>query len=386
MQTQRPLRAKITLRIGAAILLSAVFHHLPSVNRAFAQGCVAARGSGMPVSMLGHLGPQFGEPLPPTSGFQAAVGYRWLHSDRHFVGDEEQKQRQREGSEVINDSHFIDLGITYAFNTRFSATLTLPLVVHDRSQVVRSNDVARSILQRFHTQSAGIGDVRVEGNMWVLKPEDHAKGNILLGLGIDAPTGEDDAKDTFQVFDAPSKQVVARERTVDQSIQPGDGGWGVTFDIYAYRQLVPRLNAFINGAYTFTPEEKNGVPTFRSNPFEAEMSIPDTYMGRGGLEFVLWPKYNLSLSLAGRIEGVPVEDAIGGSDGFRRPGYAIAIEPGIAASIKSWSVALNTPVALYRNREKSVPDQQQSEATGTPQHGDAAFADFLVMFTVAKRF
>ena len=358
---------------------------LLSGPEAFAQGCVASRGAGMPAS-IGHFGMNFDEALPPSSGFQSSVGYRWLHSDRHFVGDEEQKQRQREGSEVINDSHFIDLGLTYAFTPRFSATLTIPFVVHDRSQVVRSNNVARSILERFATQSSGIGDVRLEGNMWLLDPHQHMKGNVLLGLGFDAPTGEKDAKDTFQAFDPATRQIVARERTVDQSIQPGDGGWGVTLDIYAYREIVPRLNAFVNGAYTFTPEERNGVPTFRSNPFEAEMSIADAYMGRGGFEFMLWPKYGLALSLAGRIEGVPVEDAIGGSDGFRRPGYAISIEPGLSATFKSWSLGVNTPVAIYRNRERSVADQQQQAATGSPQHGDAAFADFLVMFTLAKRF
>ena len=149
---------------------------------------------------------------------------------------------------------------------------------------------------------------------------------------------------------------------------------------------MPRLNAFLNGTYTFTPEEKNGVPTYRSNPYEAEMSIADSYMGRGGLEYVLWPKYGLTLSLAGRIEGVPVEDVWGGSNGFRRPGFAVSVEPGVSAMVKSWSFNLYTPVALYRNRERSVPDEQLSAATGTSRHGDAAFADYLVMFSVSKRF
>lgn len=82
---------------------------------------------------------------------------------------------------------------------------------------------------------------------------------------------------------------------------------------------MPRLNAFVNGAYTITPQEKNGVLTSRGNPFEAEMSISDAYMGRGGFEYLLWPKHGLTLSLAGRIEGVPVRDMVGGSEGFRRP-------------------------------------------------------------------
>jgi hypothetical protein len=272
------------------------------------------------------------------------------------------------------------LNLTYAFTPRYSATLTLPFVLHDRSQVVRSNDVARTILNRFHTQSAGIGDVRLTGNMWARDPENECRWNVLLGLGVDAPTGAEDETDTFQVFR--NGQIVGEERTVDQSIQPGDGGWGITLDMYSYYTIIPRLNAYLNGAYTFTPEEKNGVPTFRGNIFEAEMSIADSYMGRGGLEYVVLPKYGFSLSLGGRIEGVPVHDAIGGSEGFRRPGYAISVEPGVSAMYEGWAAALYTPVAVYRNRERSVPDRQ----TGPDRHGDAAFADYTVIFSLAKNF
>jgi hypothetical protein len=337
----------------------------------------------MTCSAFGHEHFGFGgEALPPHTGWQAGVAYRWLHSDRHFVGDEEQKERQREGSEVINDSHFIDVNVSYAFTPRISATVTFPFVIHDRSQVVR--DANRNILGRFHTQSSGLGDIRAEANAWLLDPEKNTKGNVLLGLGFDAPTGEKDAKDTFQVFRG--GQVIGEERNVDQSIQPGDGGWGIIADIYAYRQLLPRLSAYVNGAYTFTPEEKNGVQTSRSNPFEAEMSIADSYMGRGGFEYVVWPKYGMALSLGGRIEGVPVRDAFGGSDGFRRPGYAISIEPGVTAMVKSWSFGVYAPVAVYRNRERSVPDIQQTRATGTFRHGDAAFADFILIASISKRF
>jgi len=128
------------------------------------------------------------------------------------------------------------------------------------------------------------------------------------------------------------------------------------------------------------------VPTFRSNPFEAEMSIADSYLGRAGLEFTILPKYGFTLSLGGRVEGVPVEDAIGGSEGFRRPGYAVSIEPGVSAMWKGWTAAVYTPVAVYRNREQSIPDQERSAQLGTDVRGDAAFADYSVLFSLAKNF
>jgi hypothetical protein len=301
------------------------------------------------------------------------------------VGDDEQEHREREGSQVENFSNFIDLNLTYAFTPRYSAMLTIPWVVHERSQVVRAG-AGGPILDRFSTHSSGLGDVRLEGNAWVLEPAHDRKWNVLLGLGFDAPTGEDDARDVFEVYDAATRTIVARQRTVDQSIQPGDGGWGLTLDVYSFYTIVPRLNAYVNGAYTFTPEEKNGVPTYRSNAFEAEMSIADSYLGRAGVEYMVLPKYGFSVSLGGRVEGVPVYDAIGGSEGFRRPGYSVSIEPGLSAMYKGWAAAVYTPVAVYRNREQSVPDKQTTAATGRYTQGDAAFADFSVLFSLAKNF
>src|SRR5678815_2295823 len=85
----------------AAVFCASMFH---PQQQAMAQGCVAARGAGMSSHTTRMLG-QGGEILPPESGWQASVGYRWLHSDRHFTGDHEDKERQEEGSEVINDSN-----------------------------------------------------------------------------------------------------------------------------------------------------------------------------------------------------------------------------------------------------------------------------------------
>jgi hypothetical protein len=51
-----------------------------------------------------------------------------------------------------------------------------------------------------------------------------------------------------------------------------------------------------------------------------------------------------------------------------------------------WAANLYTPVAVYRNRTQSVPDEQRSALTGTHVQGDAAFADFSVLFSLAKNF
>jgi hypothetical protein len=44
------------------------------------------------------------------------------------------------------------------------------------------------------------------------------------------------------------------------------------------------------------------------------------------------------------------------------------------------AVTLSIPVAIYRNRFQSVPDQARGA------HGDAAFADYLILGGYTRRF
>jgi hypothetical protein len=369
-----------------AIVLSA------GAGQALAQGCVVARGAGMSAAQFGsspvaHRTKFTARKDETEPKFDFAVGYRSFVSDRHFVGTEEQKERQQEGSQVINDSKFMDLSLSYRLSDRSFLMLSVPYVDHDRSQVVRDNTPQRNILERFHTQASGLGDLRFTGYMWAGKPSAERRTNLLLGLGVDAPTGKEDVEDNFKAYNAATKTIITRRQTVDQSIQPGDGGWGAIVDLYVYHRFSDAVTLYGSGVYTITPEETSGVPTYRSNPFESEMSIADTYLVRLGVDLSLGESRALVLSLGSRMEGVPVHDLMGGSEGFRRPGYSVAAETGATYDFRNgFSAGLYFDYALQRNRQRSVPDMQLSEATGTYRHGDAAFADYLWMASVKKQF
>jgi len=108
-------------------------------------------------------------------------------------------------------------------------------------------------------------------------------------------------------------------------------------------------------------------------------------MARTGIDYEILPAHQMHLSLGARIDGVPVRDLVGGSEGFRRPGYTVSVEPGLSASVGSWSFSVYAPVSVYRNRLQSVPDKEQTAATGVYQHGDAAFADFSIISSISKR-
>ena len=75
-----------------------------------------------------------------------------------------------------------------------------------------------------------------------------------------------------------------------------------------------------------------------------------------------------------------MRDWFGGSEGSRRPGYSISIEPGITWVHHKLAITVTAPVAVDRNRERSVSDIRN----GT--HGDAAFADFILTSSITYRF
>ena len=108
------------------------------------------------------------------------------------------------------------------------------------------------------------------------------------------------------------------------------------------------------------------------------MSIYDQFFLRGGAGFPI--KGIVSGGAAIRVEGVPAHDLVGGQFGFRRPGVAVSFEPSMTIGSGKNSFTLSVPIATYRNRFQSAAD----ELTGN--HGDAAFAKWLLMTGLTHKF
>src|ERR1051325_5930731 len=180
--------------------------------------------------------------------WEATISYRYLYADEGYIGTDVWPQyKDLLGARVW--VHSVDLQATYAFNSRFSATLTVPFVHGEVSSLIEHDGV------RHSTSAAGIGDVRLVGTTWLLDPGTHANGNIAIGVGVKAPTGEDAATDTFY------KKTGPEVRPVDIAIQPGDGGWGVQLEFTGYRKIVDRLFGYFSGFYLINPREENNAYT-----------------------------------------------------------------------------------------------------------------------------
>lgn len=342
-------------------------------HMAIGQGCVAIRslsGCGTGTGSSAILKP--GESL---LGFNM----RYFKSFRHFRGDHEEAERIENNTEVINKSYFYDLTFNYSFAKRYYFNLLVPYVYHDRSSLYEHG--GNSYGDRHTTQSRGIADIRSSIGYWLFDEENNPKHNMALALGAKFPTGNYKATDVFYNVGTGFTNEV---RFVDQSIQPGDGGFGATVDLYGFRQLSNSI--VFNGSiyYLVNPRETNGISR-SNNPSPSNiMSVPDQYAARLGF-FYVSPIHGLDLYLGGRIEGIPVHDLVGGSGGFRRPGYVISLDPGINYRIKNFLLSGNVPVSMVRNRTQSVPDIEREKITGIPTHGDAAFADYLISFGISYK-
>ncbi|MFX0557316.1 transporter [Maribacter sp. CXY002] len=339
-----------------------------------AQGCVAIR------HFSTCVGSSLENNILESGDLQIGLNYRYFKSFRHFRGTEEEPDRLANGTEVVNNSHAWDFFATYGINTRMYTSITIPMVINTRSSLYEHGREERNM-----TYSRGLGDIRVGIGYWLFDLEKSPNGNIAIGLGVKLPTGNYNASDIFYNV-GPNEEP--QTRPVDQSIQPGDGGFGLTVDFQFYQKIVTDFYGYASGFYLLNPRETNGVRTFREtlSPIlenESIMAVPDQYSIRGGLS------YNnsslLSTSLGVRYDCVPIKDLIGGNAGFRRPGNVLSVDPGISLMTNQFSFNLNVPFAVRRERPQSFTDQQTEQLTGNPRNGDAAFADYVVNFGITYR-
>jgi hypothetical protein len=294
------------------------------------------------------------------SRWQLTMGYRWQDSYRHYSGDVEQTQRLLQQTQMENKLHLFDVGLSYVLNSRWSVSGSVPVLKADRINH-RTGGV---------TNAAGIGDMSVGIGTWIWRPPSENHMNVQVGMSLKIPTGIPDY--TNRVTAANGTQSVT---TVDQSIQLGDSGWGFSMSYMGYKSI-QRFTLFSTGTYLFNPKNTYTAKT----PGSRQLSVPDQYNWRAGVGYAVPHIRGLAFTFGGRMEGVPARDLIGREDGFRRPGYAVSIEPGVQFEHGRDMWSLSVAIAQMRDRTRSVPDIRN----GT--HGDAAFADSVFMMGYSRSF
>jgi hypothetical protein len=294
--------------------------------------------------------------LESESKWSVSVNYRWQDSYRHFIGDVEQTQRLQQQTQQENKIHLFDVGLSYQLDPRWGLSVSMPIMKADRINH-RTGGI---------TSSNGIGDMAVGASYWVFRPPTEWHGNLQVSMSLKAPTGPPNVT---------NEMSTGAVTTVDQSIQLGDSGWGFSLGYTGYKSI-RRFTMYSTGTYLFNPKNTYDPGT----PGSRVLSVPDVYLFRGGLGYAIPKVRGTALTFGGRIEGVPARDIIGREDGFRRPGYAVSIEPGVQWEHGPDMWSLSVAIAVHRDRTVSVPDLR----AGT--HGDAAFADSIFLLGYSRSF
>ena len=191
---------------------------------------------------------------------------------------------------------------------------------------------------------------------------------LLLGYGPHGGEGYAGRRSVSTARD-PAKRgrILAGGQTrffVDQSIQLGDGGWGVIVQGRAFHEVFHNSYAYASGSYLISPRNQTGVVQGQSGPYSrVRVSVPDVYNARAGLSYVA---SNVVLSLGGRVDGIPMRDLIGRSDGFRRPATIGYVEPALSVTRGRGTYTINdladfhelmAEEAEYRRRRRVLEER-----------------------------
>lgn len=347
-----------------------------SMGSAWGQGCIVGRScSPGDISGVNYLEPH---------QYDLSFDYRGFTADRHYNGTVQQTQRHVIGNFVINRQNIFDLNGNFGITKQASVYIDVPYIHSGWSVPLPIGALGGPAPgPRAQQNSSGLGDVSLGVKYWTLDTDRHPNENVGLGIGIKLPTGKDDVSTDYP--DITGGNI--RQRTVDQSIQPGDGGYGFPASLEAFA-TVKKVNLFLTGNYLISPRDTNGVGSIittlglKPSPLAPSTnvdSVPDQYLLRIGVGTVVPGLKGVSAAIAWRKEGVPAKDLIGSNHGFRRPGFSTSVEPSLSYTQLNTTYTISVPVTLTRDRVPTV-----SDGVGVP--GDATFADSQLIVSITHRF
>jgi hypothetical protein len=200
----------------------------------------------MPVRFLSpSLGGYSG--FVPAKHWELGASFRRLSADQWFVGSQVRESAAPYGQPLLLGLNSLDATITYGVTDRLSVTLTVPFSRGTHSRFYADE-------KRHTVEAAGLGDISGVANVWLRRPSAESSGNIALGFGLKSNSGNNGVIDNYFLADGS-----ATKNPVDQSIQLGDGGVGMIFQLQAYRKIARGASGYLYGWYLLTPREKTAI-------------------------------------------------------------------------------------------------------------------------------
>ena len=345
------------------------------VQKLYPQGCIPVRS----VNGFGQY--NLTDNSYSNSKWQLDLSNRYFKSFRDFKESTDQKTPAQ--NQFVNKVYTFNIAVTRILLNGWSLHMNLPITANSRTSSAEHGGLNTT---RHSTHSFGIGDMRVIAYKWLLPPADSQKFNIQLGLGIKLPTGDYKVQDYFYRDD--TTKVLS---PINPGIQLGDGGTGIITELNTFYVVNKTITFYGNFYYLINPREQNGVAfttgrtpsAIRIKSGSLETSVPDFYSIRVG-GYINAGK--LSFSLGIRDDGSPVHDLFGGSNGDRRAGHNISVEPGIIYKMKTANLYAYVPIIVGRRIEQNVPDKFVTQLTGVYTVSAGGAANYMLFAGISFKF
>ncbi|TKS59339.1 MAG: hypothetical protein EWM72_02351 [Nitrospira sp.] len=142
---------------------------------------------------------------------------------------------------TITQTYTLDLN--YGVTDRFAVQLTVPYLKRKHRHIDEIGESPTEFGENSNFSDNGFGDIRITGKYNVLPT---LRNMLVLGFGMDVPTGDTDARDSLG-------------NVLESSGQLGRGHVGLIGSIYQTYELIPhRLNQFSFGSYRHTFRNDDG--------------------------------------------------------------------------------------------------------------------------------
>lgn len=341
MRTPNSCSTRPILALGVILSFSGLLGATPASG----QGCSPSR-----FATPARFGQ--GDVYLPRGTWQVGLAYRRLTSSNLVQGHDDNSASAPHGLPSVVHSQTLVASVGYAISDRLSLTLNAPFL--HGSHTTWYADSLR------HTNTAtGLGEITLLASYWLRRAQAVSPGgNFSVGLGVKVPTGRNAVPGTFWKADGTTVPF-----PVHQSIELGDGGWGLIVQILGFHPILDRAYLYGAGSYTLNPKKTTDV--VRAPGSTVHWAVPDTWSASAGVGMMVWPEQGFNVNLDARFGGTTRRDLIGGKDdGFRLPATTGYVAPALELIRGAHTISLSIPVLVYKNFQPSYVDVQAGKLGG----------------------
>lgn len=190
-----------------------------------------------------------------------------------------------------------DLSTRYGFSDRLELGINIPFVYRSSTYSSVGANSAANKVSELTADKAGLGDISAS-LYYRLLPETQSRPDVVVNLGVRAPTGTDPygIKTRTQVIESDDGDEEKNTNlTVPVELPTGNGVWAVTTGVSLLKTLDPAI-VFANVGYTYNIKKNFDDISAQDGKQRGEVKLGDSIRAGFGTAFALNERLSLSLS------------------------------------------------------------------------------------------